>query len=326
MKAVMQAHAWDDVRRLLIVGAGSASDVLQIDPALRAMRRTLPETVTVLLTSPVGREVTPLLPWMDAVLVYEPLGEVGRLNSSRETRDLIATLRERAFDAAIIFAGVDRSPYLPAYICYLAGIPIRLGMSREFAGGLLDPWVRTPAEVMTPARHYRYLLLSAGLAIAGAELSLRIPTAARQAASRWLERMGKRGEPFILMASTSRGAEDLSSWAIQGARRLAAALEFPVLVATRQGLLHWIGLAPTGADDTETVTGHGGPTIPELAALMEDAPLVLAIGRDLAPVAEALARPVLNLPTQGMGAMVPDDFVAVVAAGRRMLAERGVRD
>ncbi|NJO04124.1 MAG: glycosyltransferase family 9 protein [Chloroflexaceae bacterium] len=52
--------------------------------------------------------------------------------------DLQATLgqvRQEYFDIALILTGAGRSPYALAYLCYLAGIPVRVGLSAEFGGG-----------------------------------------------------------------------------------------------------------------------------------------------------------------------------------------------
>ena len=81
------------------------------------------------------------LPWVDEVLVYD--GTLFTSNAERELA-LIETLSRRAFDAAFIFTDDQESPYPLAYICYLAGIPIRLGRSQEFGGSVLSPAIAPP--------------------------------------------------------------------------------------------------------------------------------------------------------------------------------------
>ena len=58
----------------------------------------------------------------------------GRYTSAQ----LIPQLRDRRFDAAIILTQSGQSPYAAAYLCYLAGIPIRVGQSCEFGGSVLS--------------------------------------------------------------------------------------------------------------------------------------------------------------------------------------------
>lgn len=50
----------------------------------------------------------------------------------------IAWLRQQQFDAAVIFTAPGQSPYTLGYLCYLAGIPIRIGQSYEFGGQVLS--------------------------------------------------------------------------------------------------------------------------------------------------------------------------------------------
>jgi hypothetical protein len=49
----------------------------------------------------------------------------------------ISWLRQHQFNASVILNGPDQSPYALGYLCYLAGIPIRLGYSHEFGGQVL---------------------------------------------------------------------------------------------------------------------------------------------------------------------------------------------
>lgn len=50
----------------------------------------------------------------------------------------ISWLRQGGFDAAIMLTAPGQSPYTLGYLCYLAGIPIRIGQSSEFGGQVLS--------------------------------------------------------------------------------------------------------------------------------------------------------------------------------------------
>lgn len=50
----------------------------------------------------------------------------------------IGWLRQGGFDAAVILTAPGQSPYTLGYLCYLAGIPIRIGRSSEFGGQVLS--------------------------------------------------------------------------------------------------------------------------------------------------------------------------------------------
>jgi hypothetical protein len=77
--------------------------------------------------------------------------------------DLIQILRQRAFQAAVIFTQPHQSCYSLAYLCYLAGIPIRVGQSMEFAGGVLSHWIKPIADPVSPVDYHLHLLKSCDL-------------------------------------------------------------------------------------------------------------------------------------------------------------------
>jgi hypothetical protein len=72
-------------------------------------------------------------------------------------------INENAFDAAIIFSEPGASPYSAAYVCYLAGVTVRLGQSVEFGGGVLSQRILPSATSCPPAEHHLHLLAATGL-------------------------------------------------------------------------------------------------------------------------------------------------------------------
>jgi hypothetical protein len=97
--------------------------------------------------------------WPEAVGIYE----------------LVEQLQEPTFDAVLILSAPGYSPHPIAYACYLAGIALRFGQSREFGGSVLSHWVKSRSDV-SPAEHYLHLLEGLGLiinpAIAQSQISL----------------------------------------------------------------------------------------------------------------------------------------------------------
>jgi ADP-heptose:LPS heptosyltransferase len=125
--------AWKTVQNLLVMRLDNMGDVLMTSPALQALRQNLPNAKITLMASPAGALTAPLLPWVDEVLpwrvVWQDLGRLG-FEPDREW-SLINTLKQRQFDAAIIFTSFSQSPHPAGLICALAGIPLRLGESKE---------------------------------------------------------------------------------------------------------------------------------------------------------------------------------------------------
>ena len=119
----------DAARRILVIRLDNIGDVVMLGPALRALRAAVSSAETTLLCSPAGAQAAELLtPWLDEVLVWraswQDASGTHALDPARELA-LIAELRARDFDAAIVSTSFSQSAYPPAYACALAGIPVR---------------------------------------------------------------------------------------------------------------------------------------------------------------------------------------------------------
>jgi lipopolysaccharide heptosyltransferase II len=141
----MSSAAWEQARTVLCIRLDNMGDVLMCTPAMRAVRESLPERKISLLTSPGGAALAPFVPDIDDVIVYAP-----PWMKSSAPHDvacdlaMVQSLRERAFDAAIIFTTYSQSPLPAAMLCYLAGIPLRLAHCRENPYQMLTNWVPDP--------------------------------------------------------------------------------------------------------------------------------------------------------------------------------------
>src|SRR5881275_1282862 len=155
---------WLEARNLLAIRPDNVGDVIMLGPALRAVKETSPHPPKAgtrritLLASRAGATGAPLLPWVDDVVVWrtlwQDLGELG-FDPARE-RELVALLAERRFDAALIFTSFSQTPHVPGYVCYLAGIPLRAGESKEFGGATLTSELRgAPDELHQAERNLR---------------------------------------------------------------------------------------------------------------------------------------------------------------------------
>jgi ADP-heptose:LPS heptosyltransferase len=144
-----------NVQRVLVMQLGSHQDLMQTILALQKLRQLVGDATITLMVSPCSSEISIELPWVDEVFVYEGGGTF--VDAERELA-LISKLRQSAFDCAVIFTNPGESPYPLAYICYLAGIPIRIGQSQEFGGGVLSEWVKLPPKETQPVDKHLFLL------------------------------------------------------------------------------------------------------------------------------------------------------------------------
>jgi lipopolysaccharide heptosyltransferase II len=187
--------AWRRARRILCVRLDGVGDVLMTTPAMRALRISGddPRDLT-LLASPAGADLLPLLPDVGEAIGYEAPWMKGA-TSADATRDgrMISAIRDRGFDAAVIFTVCSQNPLPAAMLCHLAEIPLRLAFCRENPYGLLTRWIRD-AEGERARRHEvrRQLdLVSTIGALPDREsMSIRIPGRARDEATRKLAEVG----------------------------------------------------------------------------------------------------------------------------------------
>jgi len=196
------AASWLDARNILAVRLDNIGDVVMLGPALRAVKETSPAARLTLLATPGGATAAPLLPWVDDTLVWQPVWQdLGQLpfDPTREV-ELIDMLRARHFDAALIFTSFSQSPHPPGYVCYLAGIPLRAGESKEFGGATLSTELKgTPDDLHQVERNLR-LVESLGFVARDRRLTLFPSEAGRDAVPRLLAQAGIDGtRPYVLL-------------------------------------------------------------------------------------------------------------------------------
>ncbi len=175
-------NRWMEARNILLVRLDNLGDVLLCTPAFHAIKATQPQAKLTLLGSPIGAQVAELNPDLDDVIVYQaPWMDVwGQMpQDSRREQEMIALLREREFDGAIVFTSFRQSPLPPAYLCYLADIPLRLAMSIDGAGSLLTTrhkHIENP--MLHEVRRALNLVAVEGFHTTETDLVLRVPSEA----------------------------------------------------------------------------------------------------------------------------------------------------
>src|SRR5438128_4613855 len=179
---MMNDNPWHSVRRVLAIRLDNLGDVLVTTPAIHAMKESLPSAELTLLAGPVGAQVARLNPDIDDVIVYQapwmdPWHKLPQ-DSQRE-QEMIATIREKRFDAAIIFTSFRQSPLPAAYLCYLADIPLRAAASIDGPGSLLTTRHKHPERMMHEVERGLDLVGAIGLTTNDVDLVLAVPDEAR---------------------------------------------------------------------------------------------------------------------------------------------------
>ena len=130
---------WARLSAVLVVRPDNLGDVVLATPALRALRAAAPRARIDLLASPVGSTLAPVLPYVDRFVTHSPVwqdaGGDMPVDPARELA-LVERLAGGGYDAMVLLTSFSQSPWPAAYLGYLAGIPVRAGLSREFGATL----------------------------------------------------------------------------------------------------------------------------------------------------------------------------------------------
>jgi heptosyltransferase-2 len=141
-----------DFSRILIRATNWVGDAVMSLPALRVIRERFPQAHIAILAKPWVADLYKRESFADEVMVYDA-------TSSWRTG---LALRPRRFECAILL----QNAFEAAWIAWLAGIPQRIGYSRDGRGLLLTRAVKVPLPGEIP-RHERFyymeLLRRAGL-------------------------------------------------------------------------------------------------------------------------------------------------------------------
>ena len=293
---------WEKARSVLCVRLDALGDVLMSGPAMRALASAPTRRRITLLTSSAGCAAGSLLGCVDDVLWYEaPWVSPGSGAPDGPSHDaLVAELRRRDFDAAVIFTVYSQSPLPAALTCCLADIPLRLAHCRENPYGLLTDWVPEPEPedgVRHEVRRQLDLVGAVGARTEDEHLRLDLPQGARASVGRLLERLG-----------LSAGRR----WAVVHPGSRAPSRRYPAeaYAAACRRLVEHHAITPvfTGDEDEAELidqirgelTGEshslaGRLDLGELAALLVAAPVLVAGNSGPIHVAAAVGTPVVDL-------------------------------
>ncbi len=294
------AGAWAGAERVLVVRLDNLGDIAMLTPALRSVRAALPGAEVTLLASPTGARMAPLLQWVDQVMaeevLWQELGPVGPPDPGRE-QALVGRLAAGRFDLALIFTSFSQSPLPAGYACVLAGVPVRVGQSKEFGGGVLSHELASPPDECHQVERNLALLEAIGMPVAGRHLELAVPAAVVARADEALAGVGVApSEAFVALApgasAPARHYDPGRFGTVAGG--FVEATGLPVVVVGSPGdvpLAEEVMVA--AGPDAALRSLCGATSVPELAAVVARASLVVGNDSGAMHLADAFARPVV---------------------------------
>ena len=271
--------------RVLLARLDSLGDILLAGPAVRAVAATA-ASLTMLVGA--GRtSAARLLPGVDEVIEFEAPWVVFDPRPVRPAAvsELVGTVRRGRFDGALILTSFHQSPLPLALLLRLAGVPWIGAISEDYPGSLLDLRLRPPGDIPEAERNL-YVVGEAGFPPdeLGSALAVRrpLPDVRREVGT----------EPYVVFHPGA--AVPARRPTAEHSRAMVAAL----VVGGHRVLV-------TGDRAESTLTGYvsadlaldlgGRLNLPQLAAVLDRASVVVAPNTGPAHLAAAVGTPVVSL-------------------------------
>lgn len=296
----MFAEAWKHHKNILCIRLDNMGDVLMSQPAMRALKESVPGRKITLLTSSAGSSIAPFIAEIDEIIPFDvPWVKTDEMNGAQRLLALASVLRSREFDAAVIFTVYSQNPLPAAMLCYQAGINIVLGYCRENPYQLLSQWVpdKEPLDyILHEVERQLRLVETAGGTTSDTRLSLEIPEESRQEI---LDRLAAAGlqpdEPWLVLhAGVSEEKRRYPANEYITACRSLIRQGYKIVLSgsgSERGYVDKIAHPLSGA----AINIAGKLSIAELIALIAGAPVLISNNTGPVHIAAAVGTPVVVL-------------------------------
>lgn len=290
---------WFDCKKILCIRPDNMGDLLMSTPAIRALKERFKCSITV-LTSSMACGIAKNIPEIDEILVYDAPWIKTNEAGKKELYGVVAELRQKQFDAAVIFTVYSQNPVPSIMLAYLAEIPLRLAYCRENPYELLSHWV-PDAEPYSFIQHQvkrdLALVASVGAFTKNDFLSLQTDTGFTASLENKTAREGIRlSDPWIILhagVSEEKRKYPEPLW-IETARALQEQFGLQVLftgVGSEAEMLE--RLARQSGEKAFSLAGK--LSLDEFLLLVKKAPLVISVNTGTIHIAAALRTPVIVL-------------------------------
>ncbi len=289
-------------RRLLAIKLADLGDVLNITPALRALRHTFPQATIDVLLNPHTTALLQDSPLVDRVLVfpktqYEGLSVLAPWKWPGLARYL-TMLRRQQYDTVIDFHHLTtRLGRLKQRLLLTAtAAPVTVGLDNGHGSWFSHPVPDEGFGVLPEVGYWLALARRLGATSDDTSLAFTVPPAAEQAIAEKLTVLPWPAQPFVVMHPGSGGFSLARRWEPAKYATLAAHLwqrhHLPAILVGGPGD---DGSAVAAAATSPMVDWSGQTSLPELAALLQRARLFVGTDSGVMHMAAAMRTPLVAI-------------------------------
>ncbi len=286
-------HA-ESIKRVVVRGTNWVGDSVMTVPALRALRRVLPQAHITLAIRPGAKGIFSEADFIDDVLVYNRKNAFSVIPQVREWR-------RRNFDLALLFQNAFEAALIP----FLAGVPVRLGYATESRQALLTHPLELPDWRSSRHEVFYYLYLvtaleqmlfgSSSICEAEPDASIQISETRRAEANELLRTYGIRaGQPVVAICPGSINSR-AKRWPAEAYAALADRLiesQRQVVLIGSQGEAE-VSQDVMGRMQHEPVVLTGKTSLDQVTAVLATVDLIVTNDTGPAHIGAALGRPTI---------------------------------
>jgi heptosyltransferase II len=290
----MRSVQAERIKRVVVRGTNWVGDSVMTIPALRALRRVLPDAHITLVIRPGTKGIFSEVDFIDDIIVYNRKGALSVIPQIREWR-------RRQFDLAVLFQNAFEAALIP----FLSQVPLRLGYATESRQALLThplplpDWRSSKHEVF----YYLYLVTAleqllfgtSAMCEAEPDAQIRLSDVRKAEAAELMHTFGVSDDDAVVAICPGSINSRAKRWPAEAFAELADRLietnRRVVLIGSKDEL-----------DVTEDVTRRmqrqpvvltGKTTLVQVTAVLDRADLIVTNDTGPAHIGAALGRPTL---------------------------------
>jgi lipopolysaccharide heptosyltransferase II len=294
--------SWQGCNNILCIRPDNMGDLIMSGPAIRALKESFGAKITV-LTSSMAKGIVKHMPEIDDIIIFDlPWVKTADTPDPETFNRVVSVIKERQFDAAVIFTVFSQNPQPTAMLAYLAGIPKILAYCRENPYHLINNWVpdKEPYDMVKhQVRRDLYLVATVGAFTQNEKLKIKVDE------DLWLTVAGKLqkteldlNKPWLLMhagVSELKREYPLEQWADAGKQLIENGNQLILTGSTAERQLTDELAMQIGAG---SFSAGGMFTLAEFICLVKHTPLLVSVNTGTMHIAAAVGTPVVVLYAQ----------------------------